>query len=422
VEGTNAVYTTPQNSDLERAYGHSRNFVHRLRIARFSRYLAAISGQLTTVFRNSQRKLQNYVEAPFGSFVRVRSSAARQFYRCLISGCKGEGQTLRAISTHYDLEHSSGRLLCPVPNCGATLADQRYLALHTAAEHEGQRPFPCTITGCKWSGKYEEHRKKHLRDAHSAHFFHKCEICHKAFSSRQAKNVHVQEQHYSRQYACEFCEDICETEEVYFEHLQNRHPRERPHACPVLGCFRTYKQADQLDVHVRSVHEGESFVCGRDGCGLDFSTEGARQFHIKEAHDLSRIKNNRYTCKFCKQAFSTIVVKQLHEEGAPSTCQKLQKARSTVNDAEARPLVCPGCAKRFTQPGTLNRHMKAAKKGSKKLRCMLNPQFSSSSSDTSGNEKEEEEEDSSDADQGSKAFHSSAKRTSHGPNSRKRKK
>jgi len=103
--------------------------------------------------------MQNYVEAPSGSFVRVEKPERKSFYQCLFLNCKGEGQTLRDISRHYDLDHADSRLSCPISGCETTLADQSYLELHMAVEHEGKRPFQCPKDGCKWAGKYEEHLK-----------------------------------------------------------------------------------------------------------------------------------------------------------------------------------------------------------------------------------------------------------------------
>lgn len=94
---------------------------------------------------------------------------------------------------------------------------------HVKLVHLNQRQFPCSE--CKQVFKQMDKLQRHQRDVHVMEKPHKCDLCQRTFREMNKLSDHL-----------------------------HSHINDRPHACEVMGCAKTFNTRTTLNQHVRQHH------------------------------------------------------------------------------------------------------------------------------------------------------------------------
>ena len=126
---------------------------------------------------------------------------------------------------------------------------------------------------CDFLTQYKQTLKGHMRRLHSLNVDgteavrpHACDMCSKAFFSRQQLRYH-----------------------------KMRHTGEKPHLCPICD-FRTIDKGS-MNMHVRTHTGAMPYRC--EHCEKHFKQSSALSWHIKTVH----LGHRRYNCKDCDKAY-----------------------------------------------------------------------------------------------------------------------
>ncbi|XP_074655457.1 uncharacterized protein LOC141909030 [Tubulanus polymorphus] len=271
------------------------------------------------------------------------------------------------------------------------------------------------------TGKEPQSRRR--KGAINSKFF--CDVCQKAYSSKQALNVHSRLHSGDNPYRCDYCAQsfpqlVLLTAHVRSKHSHNIgedaivaitcdtcgksyssknalrvhqriHANEYPFTCD--QCDAAFAQRVQLNAHVQRQHGDATFAC--EECAKVFRDETALKRHFKKKHDAgssdngdvrtkSRLsnastiekirKNSNNDCSICAKTFSTKSALNLHhrihsltDRYACNICgatfaQKVQlTSHATRHDATKR-FACASCQKAFGTRALLNQHEKTHNK------------------------------------------------------------
>ena len=106
-------------------------------------------------------------------------------------------------------------------------------------------------------------------------------------------------------------------------------------------CGKTFPRNLDVKIHIDGVHlKLKNFHCHVVGCSKSFAVKSSLQRHIKIVHE----KMKPYSCPDCDSPFSTGHQLKLHKERAHD------KIRHNCTFA--------GCAKNYSDPSNLKRHVK----------------------------------------------------------------
>ena len=104
---------------------------------------------------------------------------------------------------------------------------KRYLDLHIATVHEGQRPYSC-------------------------------EHCDKSFASKKSLKAHIESFHEKRRHICEVCGASFSHKGTLKYHIEKNHDKKskpkQSHLCNICG--KDYPLKLSLAMHIRRFHEG----------------------------------------------------------------------------------------------------------------------------------------------------------------------
>ncbi|KAG9236681.1 hypothetical protein BJ875DRAFT_213055 [Amylocarpus encephaloides] len=240
-------------------------------------------------------------------------------YICDWQGCGKSFLTGTRLRRHQATHQGVDRFTCTgYPPCNETFRKHNTLERHIRSIHLHLAPFPCTYVDpvtkapCKAGFDGAIGLQKHEKRMHEEQPF-VCTSCiapHSfnsdgtpkllGFSSDHQLQAHMRKEHAN----CPFCELKLSGQQQLQAHIDSQHSgksieERREYACEHTGCFKAFTRQSNLAAHVRTIHDGERFICGGfdvtpnpglsifhlgDGCGKDFVSKANLEDHIRTSH------------------------------------------------------------------------------------------------------------------------------------------
>ncbi|KAI0007824.1 hypothetical protein F4779DRAFT_590351 [Xylariaceae sp. FL0662B] len=312
------------------------------------------------------------------------SHTSEREYTCTQPGCGKSFMTATRLRRHQGVHEGQERFRCrDFPPCNQTFRKHQTLQRHIRSEHLQVAAFPCNHRDCPSGAVCGEGfdtapaLKRHQEREHGEIRFWCDECGNQAGDDGQPKRVgfttvgllqaHMREVHVE----CMFCGLACNGKAELEEHIETQHAnqnqdkRERI-ACTWPGCTKMFTRKSNLNVHIRSVHEGVQFVCGEvdlnethdlsswantEGCGQGFVTKANLENHVRYVH----LKLDRP-----RQVQQPADLEDWEEDGKEDPMSLVeefvgagQKSRRTL------PCTFPGCRLKFTHNGELEAHIQS---------------------------------------------------------------
>lgn len=306
-------------------------------------------------------------------------------YICDWEGCTKSFLTATRLRRHKDAHEGHERFRCTsYPPCNQTFRKHQTLQRHIRSDHLDLAPFPCTyidpITNelCKAGFDASGGLKKHMERTHGAATF-LCEECtvpgkfHEdgtpvplAFTTNAKLQAHIKKEHAN----CMFCDRKCSSQQLLQKHIDTQHSgstlEERKNIpCDYPGCPKTFTKRANLQVHMRTVHDGQRFICGTydvsqildlaswdgsDSCGKDFVSKVNLEDHVRTLHlglpSLLNSKGRRKTASQPKRSTRKVPEQTEIEELAG------YDVRRTID------CVVQGCPHKFMRNYDFHEHMR----------------------------------------------------------------
>ncbi|KAL4942156.1 hypothetical protein BDV06DRAFT_192811 [Aspergillus oleicola] len=288
----------------------------------------------------------------------LRSHNNERLFSCTHSGCDKTFLRASHLNHHVKSAHTGVRdYVCDRPGCGKSFVTGSRLRRHLAA-HDGQDKYRCTeYPPCNETFRKHSTLQKHVLSVHLKQKPFQCshsdpatgEKCTMAFESAGHLRAHESRVHTEKRFSCAECTQRAQeakeqdpsnlsmpppatfpTYSLLQAHIRTAHPPQCPNCavtcstarelrrhlevahgnvsleerrvfpCTVPGCNRSFTKIGNLNVHIRTVHDGEKrFVCGEtdlsaskrvvgwspsDGCGKRYGSKLALEEHIRTAH------------------------------------------------------------------------------------------------------------------------------------------
>lgn len=265
------------------------------------------------------------------------------------------------------------KYLCDFENCKAEFSRPWRLASHKCT-HTGERPYPCTESGCDKAYTNPSHLKRHVRTAHTAQpivEYFQCTYpgCTDKLKTLPNLKRHIKRRHESNKemYSCQQCEAKFTRNWKLKEHMFE-HTGVLPFTCPI--CNKGFKTCKQLRKHER---QHKLYRCKVTDCNqiFRFWTHYRKHMIIKHRPD--------YTCECCERTFYSndrlkYHIKTVHckDEEKPSKwmcyrdgCNRIFKhkrnlAQHVRHRHEGNYFVCPveDCGKHLLWKSSYDKHMR----------------------------------------------------------------
>ncbi|KAI0180179.1 hypothetical protein GGR52DRAFT_530132 [Hypoxylon sp. FL1284] len=339
----------------------------------------------------------------------LRSHNNERPYKCTVPGCDKDYMEEKHLRQHMKGSHSAEReYVCAEPDCGKSFTTATRLRRHQAV-HEGQDRFRCRdYPPCNQSFRKHQTLERHIRAEHLHVSPFTCEfqdgetgaVCGAGFDNAGALRKHQEREHGEVRFWCIECgageDDDGEQQRVGFttmallqahikachfrcmfcgahfngrtdleEHIESQHAsppksieERKTVACTWPDCDKTFTKVSNMNVHVRSVHEGRRFVCGQvnltgaeglaaweqsDGCGESFVTKANLENHVRYVHlGMERPEANKANKPKPK---------------APLTF--LESLTAGKGTRRTLPCTMPGCKRKFVDAGQLEAHVQS---------------------------------------------------------------
>ncbi|KAL7936320.1 hypothetical protein V8C35DRAFT_297512 [Trichoderma chlorosporum] len=312
-------------------------------------------------------------------------------HKCPYDGCTKDYIEDKHLKQHIKATHTNDRkYVCQREGCGKTFVTGTRLKRHQLV-HEGADRFRCQ--DCGQSFRKRETLNKHARKEHQGLPAHQCPepTCSEAFESKGRLNRHREREHGPLKYWCMECapqiREDGTTQRVGFTtdtqlqtHMRQKHQNcmfcdykssslwelethieihhsgktvedRKTVACPHAGCDKKFTKKSNLNVHIRTAHEGFRFVCGEakptgpgleawtndQGCGDKFSTKVRLEDHIRFIH----LGQERPKLSKTDKSAATDVIDEI----------------SGVTNIKKQTLHCPQCNEGFIRYFDLNAHI-----------------------------------------------------------------
>lgn len=164
-----------------------------------------------------------------------------------------------------------------------------------------------------------------------------------------------------------FCGASCKGREGLERHIESEHANRKLEeerkrvVCTWPGCAKSFTRTSNLNVHIRSAHEGARFVCGEfdlsktedletwsnsQGCGQAFNLKITLENHVRYVH---LMRKRPEASKLARQPSS------LQHQADPTMLEQLTGVG--VNSRRTLPCTFPGCHLKFTYSGELEIHV-----------------------------------------------------------------
>ncbi|KAH7038196.1 uncharacterized protein B0I36DRAFT_284281 [Microdochium trichocladiopsis] len=296
---------------------------------------------------------------------------------CQEPDCGKSFLTATRLRRHQAVHEGQERFRCrDYPPCNQTFRKHQTLQRHIRSDHLKVSPFPCNYkdeeTGvvCKAGFENSGALRRHQEREHGELRFW-CDECSKGaagergspgragFPSLALLQAHIKTAHV----ACMFCGEMCNGRESLEEHIEVQHSTQstggerKRVSCSWPGCKKTFAKQANLNVHVRSVHEGQRFICGQvdlsgtpdicawpqdDGCGESFTTKANLENHVRFVH-----------LKFQRPE------RERHSEASRSAANPLLDALSGSGASFRHTIACTveGCTFKLATAGELEGHL-----------------------------------------------------------------
>ncbi|EEQ33197.1 hypothetical protein McanMca71_005530 [Microsporum canis] len=247
-------------------------------------------------------------------------------YVCEREGCGKAFATGSRLRRHIAAHEGRDKYTCTELNeeggkqCKETFRKHSTLLKHVMTVHLKKRPFPCQAileSGKTCTAAFDTagHLKAHERRVHGEARF-TCTECIGNnegegkerdgnafnFATYALLQSHMRSVHPP---TCPTCAHICSSAKDLRRHIEISHGTvsvddRRAYPCQHPGCGRSFTKKGNLNVHVKTVHEGEKrFACGEtdlstskkvsgwngtDACGKRYGSKLALEEHVRTAH------------------------------------------------------------------------------------------------------------------------------------------
>lgn len=247
-------------------------------------------------------------------------------YVCEREGCGKAFATGSRLRRHLAAHEGRDKYTCTEiaegsgKQCGESFRKHSTLLKHVMTVHLKKRPFPCQATldsgkTCTAAFDTAGHLKAHERRVHGEARFTCTECIGNAgneegtgegkacnFATYALLQSHMRSVHPP---TCPSCAHICSSAKALRRHMEISHGTvsvedRRTYPCQHPGCERSFTKKGNLNVHVKTVHEGEKrFACGEtdlstskkvggwngmDACGKRYGSKLALEEHVRTAH------------------------------------------------------------------------------------------------------------------------------------------
>lgn len=187
-----------------------------------------------------------------------------------------------------------------------------------------------------------------------------CHLCDINFNQHRLYIRHMREKHSPEvlPYACEQCQKFFASEKKMLQHAARHRPVEQKKIYPCSQCDRTFSRAENVHLHIRSVHLGvRSFIC--EECGKAWATKQQLQ-----KHQLMHTDARPFKCSHCAKCFkdSTSLKKHLEIHSNVSfeclLCGQRSSTRYTLREhmlvhSDEKRYKCQYCGNTFKRYKTL---------------------------------------------------------------------
>ncbi|KOS18515.1 Transcription factor IIIA [Escovopsis weberi] len=298
-------------------------------------------------------------------------------YACPREGCGKSFVTGTRLKRHQAVHEGADRFRCQA--CGQSFRKKETLNKHVRKEHMGQSAYPCPEPGCARGFDTKPALSRHRQRDHGEPRYW-CAECPPAaqpdgalrpvgFTTDALLQQHMKQEHQS----CLFCDYKSASQWEFQTHIDIHHSGKtvedrRTVACPHDGCRKRFTKRSNLNVHIRTAHEGVRFVCGdvrlagpglelwsNDmGCGDKFSTKVRLEDHVRFIH-LGQ-ERPRHSVRIAPSGGG----------GGGSSSSSSRKTTDVIDDlagisnAKRNAIRCPSCGEGFTRYFDLNAHIARA--------------------------------------------------------------
>ncbi|XP_026718458.1 zinc finger and BTB domain-containing protein 40 isoform X2 [Athene cunicularia] len=203
--------------------------------------------------------------------------------------------------------------------CGREFAHASGMQYHKLTEHFDEKPFSCKECGAKFAANST--LKNHLR-LHTGDRPFMCKHCLMTFMQASALAYHTKKKHAEgKMYACQYCHAVFAQSIELSRHVRT-HTGDKPYVC--RECGKGFRQANGLSIHLRTFHSIEDpYDCKK--CRMSFATLQEHRKHIHEAHS-----REYHPCPTCAKVFSAPSLLErhvvTHVGGKPFSCDICDKA------------------------------------------------------------------------------------------------
>ena len=272
--------------------------------------------KMSKINKHSSRSLLKCSHCPYEvarkdclkKHIEHKHEGVEQKYEC--DECGKLFKTKEMKRDHIQLDHHKSLLECEEDGCDAVYLSRTGLRDHKSKIHQGKE-FSCTA--CDFVSYRQGIINRHFKEEHIREVLHcnQCEYTTRILMNlRQHKyNKHKVQRKQRRRigylgeelgvewsgntYKCELCESTFNNTGLLKIHMDGKHGDIKN----CQQCKKTFKWAVDLQLHIKSVHEGLKTKCPH--CDYQTNYKSSIRSHMATKHGISNIK-----CNNCDKSFS----------------------------------------------------------------------------------------------------------------------